>query len=131
MVHRGASMPTQTPNETTKLLIDYLETCNAAMAQHDDELPYKQLIELADDKIGGKEMAVAVYDDDPDAPHDFFTIEMADGALHFVSHGKGDPDIVWKTPRSYLEKVVKNRGDYVDKPSKLDLDWLKARVGVS
>jgi len=124
-------MPTKTPNETTKLFIDYLDTCNAAMSQHEDEFPYKQILDLAEDEIRGKEMGVAVYGSDPDSPHDFFTVEMTDGALHFVEHGKREPDLVWKTPRSYLEKVVRNRGDYIDKPSKLDLDWLKARVGVS
>jgi hypothetical protein len=120
----------QSPNDTTKLLVDYLETCNEALAKHDDETPYKQIIALADDKLAGKELGFAVYDHDPDAPHDFFTVEMSNGKLHFVEHGKRDPDIVWKTPQEYLEKVVDNQQRYIDEPSKLDLDWLKSRVGL-
>lgn len=123
-------MQTDTPNDNTKLMIDYLDTCNAALARHEDETPYKQLIELADKKLNDKEIAVALYDDDPDAPHDFFTIEMTDGALHFLQHGKRSPDLVWKTPRAYLKKVVDEPQAYIDEPSKLDFDWLKARVGI-
>jgi len=124
-------MQTENINATTKLFIEYLDTCNTAIRRHDDEFPYKQLISLADDKLGDKEIGVAVYADDPDSPHDFFTIEMKDGAFHFLEHGKNAPDIAWRTPRQHLQQVVDNPDRYIDNPSKLDLDWIKARVGLS
>jgi hypothetical protein len=125
------AMTTNIQRDTTKLMVDYLNTCNTALAQHADEFPYKQLKQLAQEKLSGKEMGVAVYKDDPSSPHDFFTIRMTDDQFQLVQHGKRDPDIVWKTPRAYLSKVVDNPDDYIEKPAKLDLEWLKSRVGLS
>ncbi len=104
---------------------------NAALAEHKSDMPYKQLIEAADKTIGGKKFGVAIYDEDPAKPFDYFTVRYRDGSFEIVSHGKDDPDIPWKTSVGYLEKVAANPEEYIEHPAKLDWDWLKSRVGLA
>jgi len=42
----------------------------------------------------------------------------------------GDPSITWTVTREYLEEIVKDPDTYIEHPEKLDLDWLKSRLGL-
>jgi hypothetical protein len=115
---------------TTATVTEALNVMNQALRQHKDSLPYKQIIAAADKVLPGHNIGVAVYRDDPDTPHDFYTIEWRDGQLNLLEHGKDEPEITWKTPQSYFEDVVENKEDYIAHPAKLDFDWLRKRVGI-
>lgn len=117
--------------DTTTLFVDYLNTCNAAIDAHKTEFPFDKIIQAGEKLLRDKKLGVAIYKDDASTPYDFFTIKLENGALHLVEHGKADPDIVWKTSRPHLEKVVDNKQEFITHPAKLDLDWLKSRVGIA
>jgi len=117
--------------DTTTLVTQYINTCNAAMQKHRDDFPFRQLMRASERMLGDKNIGVGIYKDDPEAPFDFYTIKLRDGHFELVSHGKKDIDITWKAPETYLEKVVRNPDEYISHPSKLDFDWLRSRVGLS
>lgn len=116
---------------TETLFLEYLNTMNRALAEHENETPYKQIIDASERVLGNKKLGVAIYKNDPDSPHDFYTVEFTDGRIAFVSHGKDAPEYSWKTKESFMADVVENKDDYIQNPAKLNWDWLKNRLGVS
>ena len=116
--------------DTLALFTEALNVINAAFAEHADSMPYQALLEASEKTLGDRRLGVAVYDSDPDAPFDHFTIRFREKAFELVSHGKQEPDVVWKVSRSYLEKVAASPREYIEHPLKLDWDWLKSRVGI-
>jgi hypothetical protein len=116
--------------DTETLFTQYLNTLNAAIDKHATEFPYKQLIKAGDKALHGRNLGVAIYKDDPGKPHDYYTIRFENGHVEYVTHGKDKPAIAWKAKREYLEKVVDHPGDYIEHPSRLDIDWLKTRAGL-
>jgi len=121
---------TQTTNNNT-LFVDYLNTCNAALDAHKNEFPYDKIIAAGDKMLDGKKLGVAIYKDDPDKPHDFFTVRFSGGAFELLKHGKDDPNVAWKTSQEHMRQVVENKQEYIEHPAKLDLDWMKSRVGIA
>lgn len=115
--------------DTNALFTQYVNVVNRAIGAHRDELPFKQLLAMGKELLKDKKIGAAVYKTDPDSPHDYFTITFQNGKLR-AEHGKQAPDISWKVKEAYLQKVVAKPDQYVDSPGKLDLDWLKSRLGI-
>ena len=111
--------------ETKTRFVDYLNTCNQAIDRHEDEFPFKQLVSIGERVFGDKTIGVGIYKTDPNSPHDYYTIQVKDGRLHYHGHGKHDPDIEWKVKEEYLDDVVSNPETYIEHPFKLDWEWLK------
>lgn len=107
-----------------------INVINAALERNRDEVPYKQILDASRKAMEGRNLGVAVYESDPDAPFDWFTLRFQDSAFEIVAHGKQDPEIAWKVSRDYLEKVAENPDDYIENPARLDWDWLKSRLGL-
>lgn len=125
-------MPSQTidTDEVTQKFLAYLDTFNAALDAHRDEFPYKQIVKGGEALLDGGNIGVALYKHDPSAPHDFHTITLEDGELKYVGRGKQNVRMGFKTKESRLEEVAENRDRYVEDPSKLELDWLKRKLGL-
>lgn len=124
---------TDTATKTTDTSKDFsnaLNVMNAALAEHRDDIPYKQILAGAEKLLKDRNLGVAIYEDDPSSPFDFFTIRFQEGNLQIVSRGKKEPDLTWKVSRRYLEDVAKNSDEYIKHPAKLDWDWLKSRLGI-
>lgn len=117
--------------DTNALFTQYLNTVNRAIGEHRDEPPYKQLLGLGEKIIGDKKIGVAVYKDDSKTPHDWFTLRLDGKSFTIVEHGKKNPDVSWKVKENHLREVVQNPEEYIRHPYKLDLDWLKTRIGIS
>lgn len=115
--------------DTNALFTQYINVVNRAIGAHRDEFPFKQLLTMGKELLGDKKIGAAVYKTDADSPHDYFTITFQNGKLR-AEHGKKAPDISWKVKEAYLQKVVAKPDQYVDSPGKLDLDWLKSRLGI-
>lgn len=124
-------MTDMTDMTTDALFTQYLDIVNRSIGEHRDEFPYDKMIAASDKLLADKNVGVAVYKDDPAHPHHWFTIQMKGGTLDLVSHGKSDTDIVWKVDEHHLENVVQAPQPYIDQPVKLDLDWLKTRIGIA
>ncbi len=114
--------------DVAALFTQALNVMNGALARHKDEVPYKQIAELSAKLIDGRNIGVAVYDNDAKNPFDYYTIRFEKDAFQLVSRGKQEPEISWKVSRDYLEKVVENSDEYLEHPAKLDWDWLKSRL---
>ena len=115
--------------ETNALFTQYLNVVNRSMGENRDKMPYKLMFNatnklLEDDRIG-----VAVYKSDAKNPHDWFTITLHDGSFEIVDHGKKDPKVTWKVKQDHLQNVVEHPDEFVKHPMKLDLDWLRTRLG--
>lgn len=105
-----------------------LNTTNAALEKHADRTPFKQILAAADRVLADHKLGIAVYADDPEHPHDYFTVRYSNGSFELVSHGKDDPDVAASVSLDYLEEVAQNPQRYIDNPLKLDLDWLTSRL---
>jgi len=58
-------------------------------------------------------------------------VRFSNGRFELVGRGKReDPGITWTVSRGYLETVVEDPDRYLEHPEKLDLDWLKSRLGL-
>lgn len=115
------------PN-TYDLFMDALDVVNRSMEANRGEGVYGNLIELFDDHLEGHRSAVAIYEDDPGAPFDYFTIRHLDGRFELAERGRGEHDSEWKVSREYLESLVEEPETYIEHPEKLDLDWLATRL---
>lgn len=113
---------------TNTLFTQYINIVNQAIGENRDRFPYAQALTAAEKMMGDKSINVAVYDQDPDQPHDYFTIKLDDGTFDLEQHGKGDGDVLWSVPNDHLKEVVDNPEPYLEEPAKLDLDWLQKRV---
>jgi hypothetical protein len=116
--------------DTNALFTQYLNVVNRALATHRDEFPYQQMISASQAALRDRRIGVAVYKDDPQHPHDWFTIRMDNGELAVLEHGKADPDITWRVKQRHLTTVTEDPDEFVEHPVKLDLDWLKTRLGL-
>jgi hypothetical protein len=116
--------------DTGALFTQYLNVVNRTLATHRDEFPYQQMISAGQATLRVRRIGVAVYQDDPQHPHDWLTIHMDNGKLAVLEHGKADPDITWRVKERHLEAVTEHSEESVDHPVKLDFDWLKTRIGI-
>lgn len=121
---------TSTP-DTAGLFTQALNVVNGALTSHENTPPYKQIIDAAKTVLDDRKMGVAVYENDPKSPFDYYTVRCKDGVFELVSHGKDAPAIDWKVSRDYLHKLVDNQKEYIENPAKIDWDWLKDRLNLA
>lgn len=107
-----------------------LNVINQSLEANRDKMPYNMFIQAGESALEGKNIGVAVYADDPDTPHDFYTLKLEGGRMDLVEHGKQDPDITWKVSDAYLDELINNPQQYIDHPEKMDWDWLRDRLGI-
>jgi len=118
--------------QTASAFTEYITIVNRALGEHRDETPYKQLISLGEKALDGRRIGVAVYKNDPANPHEWFTVRFKNGKFDLEEHGKKpERDFDWKLKSEHLDNVVEHPQKFVDQPWKLDLDWMKTRVGLS
>ena len=117
-------------SETTETLFkQVLNVMNQSIAVHQDTFLYREIFKASEKIHGGKHIGVAVYADDQDTPHDYYTICFENGKFELISHGKEEPALTWKVSESYLRKVADNPQEFIRHPEKLDWEWLKSRIG--
>lgn len=116
---------------TDALFNQYLSVVNRAITANKDGI-YGKAVKLWERAAGDKQIAVGVYQTDASSPHHWYTLELHDGNFDVVEHGKAEKAAFhWKISEDHLNHVVKEPETYVEHPIKLDLDWLKTRVGIA
>lgn len=128
MSHEQTGSNEQTSKDSYDLFLGALDVINEALDNLRDKPLIKDIVKLMDRQAAGRKFGVAVYADDPQTPHDYFTIRDHNGRLELVSRGKDAPDIDWKTSVDYLKDINENPRSYIDNPVKLDIEWLKHRL---
>lgn len=121
---------TQGNANTYDLFMGYLDVVNRALDEHSDTPVIGQLLSLMNKLSEGRKFGAAIYKTDPQSPFDYFTVRVANGQVELDSRGKDNPDIDWRISQDYLAEVNAEPERYVKNPAKLDLDWLKSRLGV-
>lgn len=122
----------QTENiSTDTLMTEYLNVVNTALDRNKNSFPYDYIIKATEKLSKDKEFGIAVYKNDPKSPHDYYTVNFDNGHINLLAHGKQNPDIDWKFDEDYMRNVVEEPKKYIESPAKLDLDWLKERLGIS
>lgn len=117
-------------NTTYQHFIEALNVMNAAIAAHQDSNFFKVFLTGCENVFGDRNLGVAVYQDDPDTPHDYYTIRLEDRAFVLVSHGKKNPKWTWKVSEEYLQQVADDPNRYIKNPALLDWDWFTDRLGI-
>lgn len=115
---------------STAVFTQYVDVVNRSIGKNRDDFPFKQMLTAADRLLDDKKIAVAIYKEDPDEPHDWMMMRFDDGSFRIAQHGKGDASLTWRAKEDYVRKVVESPQEYIDHPSKLDFDWLKSRLGM-
>lgn len=124
-------MSQQAENTNTyDLFMGYLDVVNEALDKQRDTPVIGELTKLITNLGQSKKISAAIYKSDPDSPFDYFTVRIADGGVQLDARGKNEPDIDWRVSQDYLVKVSEDPKSYIDNPLKLDIDWLKSRVGL-
>ena len=118
-------------SETTGLFTDALATMNAVIDANEDTMPYRLFFDASKKMDMELTMGVAIYKNDPDTLHDYYTIRYEGNRFELIDHGKQDGiDICWKVSEDYLQKLAENPETYINNPAKMDWDWLKSRLGI-
>lgn len=105
-----------------------LATMNQAIEENREALFFRTLLKACETKYDGEHLGVAIYRDDPQSPHDYYTIRMQDGKLVLVDHGKQQTNSDWSVSEDYIRDLAENPDKFIDHPEKLSLNWLAERV---
>lgn len=108
------------------LFKQYLTICNEAIDKHKDEFPYKEILNLGNTLMGDRSIDLAIYDDRPKGA---FSLKFKNQKLANDNY-PSDVEKAWRVNLSYLKHVVEYPEKYIEHPEKLDLDWLKSRLGI-
>jgi hypothetical protein len=115
-------------NDSYDLFMGALDVTNDALDKLRDKPLVKDLVALMDSHAEGKKFGVAVYDHDSSTPHDYYTLRIHNRSIQLAARGKEAPEIDWKVPTDYLQKINDDPQAFIDNPLKLDLEWLKHRL---
>ncbi len=118
-------------SDTYTNFMNALDVINRAIDENRDSIIYGKLFELGDKLLEGKKFGAEVYRDDPESPHDYFTVRWHNNKLELEARGKNSPDLAWKVSEDYLQDVSENPESYIKQPAKLDIQWLLSRAGVN
>ncbi len=112
------------------LSTEYVQIVNRALREHRDDQPYKAILAAGEKLLDDTSIAVGLYEEDREHPHHWFTVRFAGGGLELVAQGKADADRSWTCKQAHLEEVVEHPQAFIDKPYRLDLDWMKKTLSV-
>ncbi len=120
----------ESQSELMSLFLRYLNICNLALREHREQFPYKQIVELGERALGGRNIGVGIYEEDPETIIEYCTVRFSDGTFDVVEHGEKNVELEWTVKRTYMEHVANHSDQYIDAPEKLEWDWLKSRLGI-
>ena len=118
------------PQIIRSYFLQYLNICNMALNRHKDDFPYKQMLEIGESALGGKNIGIAVLADDSNLVTAYFTVRLSRTTFDVVAHQKEEAEMDWTVKESYVKKVVESPGDYIAHPEKLEWEWLKSRLNI-
>ena len=115
---------------TRSFFLQYLNICNLALNKHREAFPYKQILEIGESLLGGKNIKISVVSDDSSLTKTHFTVRFNGGTFDVVADETEEPEMEWALKENYLKKVVENPADYIAHPEKIEWEWLKDRLSI-
>ncbi len=107
---------------------NFLDVINQSYRQNKDKASYLHLFPAFDKIFNHRKLAIAVYQDDPGTPDEYFTVQFEDDHFEIAEHGSQQPVIAWKLSEDYMQKVIDESQSFIEHPEKLDWEWLKSRI---
>jgi len=114
-----------------RLVEDYVDICNRAMAENMDRFLFRQAKRLNRKIWDGADFHTVVYDEHPERVVGEYTLRFdPDTArLRVLESGDHDAAFSWRVPLDYLNDVVNERPQwYLAHPIMLDGVWIADRV---
>jgi hypothetical protein len=117
-------------SDSNALFARYLEVVDRALDRNRDRFPYKQILDVGEQVSDEATVAVGIYEERLDEPHDWFVVELKGGHLFLERHGRAEAGLTCKIRESHLEEVVEHPDQYIESPCRLDLDWFRQTTGI-
>lgn len=114
------------------LFMNYLDVVNRALTRTGRDFPYDRLLDLAERALGARDVWVTVVEEGRPEPVAWYAVRLQGDRFVRVDHGSVSPNdrAQWRVTLDHLEAVAREPNAYVDQPDRLELDWLKRRVGM-
>jgi len=112
------------------LFTEALRVITRAIDAHKDSSPWREIVARTSGRQGPTELAVAIYEGDPQRIVDRYTIRAHEGRLEVVEHGGSESAIDWRVSVDQLWRIVAEADRYVEEPASLDLAWLESHLGI-
>jgi hypothetical protein len=120
--------PEPTSTYSTELVDGTLRVVNAALSKIQRGAVSGRLLSGGLERFDGLEIGLMLYKDEPDFPHDYFTLCLQEGWLCLAQRGRNEPDVSLRVPRSLLQQIIAEPSRYIGQPRRLPLDWLRHRL---
>ncbi len=104
----------------------YIEICNEAIEKNNSLFPSAQFHIMGRTITEKNPILLAVYDDRPKGA---YSLLVSDKQLA-LGNTPTELEKAWRLKLSHIEDVLSNPAEYIDQPNKLDLEWLKVRIGL-
>lgn len=109
---------------------DYLDAVNDGIAAHQRRAPFRLIWRTYLRRYEQRDLGVAVYKNVPEHPYDYFTVRLTAQGLELAEHGKTEQvEREWLMADVHLEHVLAHPERYKRNPVRLQLDWLRTRLG--
>ena len=123
----------RTPKQVEKLLSNYLDVCNRAIAENRNKFWFMAAKQLNGVLFGGENFHTLVIGEDGREVLGEFTLHFnaddEERPLSLLAPGDHESVFSWRAPIAYLEEVVHERPDwYVAHPLQLDWAWMRHRA---
>ncbi|MFT5324149.1 MAG: hypothetical protein ACI8P0_002009 [Planctomycetaceae bacterium] len=131
-----------TRQQASNSLIRGLNVINQALAAHRDQRPWKQIIEASHEEVSKQPLVIVIEDDcSESATKETFLVQVTDERFCLVSTQAANaeeamrpastrkPD--WKVTAGYLDDLACRTAYYIEHPSRIGLDWLTRRLGLT
>lgn len=124
----------QPPQQRTlePLMREYIAICNHAMAKNKEKFGYRQAHIIGKALADGANFRTVIYQDKPSETQAVYTLHFDAEKPELRLDDTANPEegaFTWKAPVSYLRDVVETRPMwYLEQPTRLDWQWLKART---
>jgi hypothetical protein len=113
-----------------ELFAKYIDTCNQAIKDHRSDLFYRPFLALAGMVYDNKTFNFELCSGKTRKPVDYFRVKYHNERCSVSEHRKQRfAGFHWKIDKDYIQNVVANPSPYLKHPYKLDLDWLRSRLG--
>ncbi|TNE62542.1 MAG: hypothetical protein EP335_11935 [Alphaproteobacteria bacterium] len=109
-----------------RLMQEYLDLCNRALAANRDRFPYGAIWQAAEQALSGEEMEFAVVDDAPKAR---MRVCLKDRHLDLQECGCAGEVPVRRISADYIRRLLADPQKVIDNPSLIDWNWMKKSAG--
>lgn len=111
------------------LVQQYLNVVNRSLQANREGFPWKQIIAKGETTWNGKNIGLGINEPGREVP-ETYTIKFVNGQFVYDGPGKVETTYTWEADKNFMEHVVANPQEYIDKPMKINWDWVKSSLNI-